>query len=882
MVRRRASLIRVPSDAGGHAFTLKRASSVGELSHIECAAMANEQDDRTRSGGAEGVRRREVLKASAVVVGAALVRGTPARAGDDAPATVDRAHAANAPGSPVPGSTGPSFPPLFEKAPWDRRGLWEASWVGCADAGAPPVVTAYRLRFDWPVARDVRLRVSADERYELFLDGRRIGRGPERGTTEHWFYDTVDVALAAGEHVLAARVFSLGPHAPLAQFHVRPAFLLAGEGPEASRLDTGAAPWEGKALPGYSVEPPVYEWGLAAPVTIEGDAFAWGFEHGAGEGWRPVVVHERASSALLAYGIAPSRYLQAGTLPPMVDRPWTSARVRHVAEVPSLDPLRIAVRSADHLASEAAGWQGLLDGGAAVQVPAGTRRRVIVDLEDYVCAYPALVTSGGKGSVVRLQFAEALRLEPDKWKFAKGNRDEVEGKFFLGMGDTFRPDGGEKRRFESLWFASGRYMEIGVETGGEPLEIERLTLGETRYPLELESRWSCSEPALPALLPLLVRGMQACAHETFFDCPYFEQMQYVGDLRLEALTQYVMTRDDRLTRKGLFLVDASRHASGLTESRYPVREPQAIPWFSLLWIGAVHEYARWRDDARFVCALMPGVRAVLEAFLARRSPEGVVATPEGWNDTEGTRELAVSALTNWLLAWTLRLAEELEDGFGEPEPAARWRRLAAGIATASDRAFWREPSGLYGDSPGGSVSSELVQSLALLSGLCPPGRRERVARGLFAGDAAPRSDVHTLHYLFESARLMGRPDVVDDRLSLWSEMRRNGLRTPIESAEPTRSDCHAWGAHPLFHFFATLLGIRPAAWGFRQVEIAPMLGRLEHAEGHLVHPAGGEIVVELDQKGGAVHGRVALPPGLAGTLRLPSGARPLGTGETRF
>ena len=632
-----------------------------------------------------------MLKASAAVLGSALAPGALARAGDDA-----------APTAAPDRDAKPSFPPLFEKTPWDGRGAWEASWVGCADAGEPPLVSAYRLRFDWPGPGDVRLRVSADERYELFLDGRRIGRGPERGTTEHWFYDTVDVALGAGPHVVVARVFSLGRHAPLAQFQVRPAFLLAAEGPEAKRLDTGVAAWEGKLLPGYSFEPPVYVWGLRAPVTLDGETCAWGFERGAGEGWAPVVAHERASSALLAYGIAPSRYLQAGTLPPMIDRPWTPPRVRHVAQVPSLDVLPIPVRTADHLASETADWQGLLDGRAAIQVPAHTRRRVIVDLGDYACVYPEVVSSRGKGSVVRLQFAEALRLEPDKWKFAKGNRDEVEGKFFLGMGDSFRPDGGEKRLFESLWFASGRYLEIVVETGDETLAVERLTLSETRYPLELESRWTCSDPELAALQPLLVRGMQECAHETFFDCPYFEQMQYVGDLRLEALTQYVMTRDDRLTRKGLYLVDASRRASGLTQSRSPVREPQFIPWFSLLWIGAVHEHARWRDDARFVRALMPGVRAVLEAFLARRSGAGVVATPEGWNDTEGTRELEVSALTNWLLVWTLRLAAELEDGFGESEPAARWRRLAPEIAAASDRAFWHEPSGLYSDSPGGA------------------------------------------------------------------------------------------------------------------------------------------------------------------------------------
>jgi hypothetical protein len=110
-----------------------------------------------------------------------------------------------------------------------------------------------------------------------------------------------------------------------------------------------------------------------------------------------------------------------------------------------------------------------------------------------------------------------------------------------------------------------------------------------------------------------------------------------------------------------------------------VRQPQLIPWFSLLWIGAVHDHARWRDDARLVRSLLPGVRAALEAFLARRSPEGVAATPEGWNDTEGTREPGVSALTNWLLAplhrvTTLRSAPGVRGGglFLPDWPRARW------------------------------------------------------------------------------------------------------------------------------------------------------------------------------------------------------------------
>jgi alpha-L-rhamnosidase len=124
--------------------------------------------------------------------------------------------------------------------------------------------------------------------------------------------------------------------------------------------------------------------------------------------------------------------------------------------------------------------------------------------------------------------------------------------------------------------------------------------------------------------------------------------------------------------------------------------------------------------------------------------------------------------------------------------------------------------------------------------------------------------------------------VILDRLRLWCQLRRQGLKTPVESAEPTRSDCHAWGSHPLYHFFATLLGIRPAAWGFREVEIAPMLGALENASGRLVHPGGGEIVVEVERKAGVLQGRVVLPAGLRGTLRTPAASRPLSAGELRF
>jgi hypothetical protein len=89
---------------------------------------------------------------------------------------------------------------------------------------------------------------------------------------------------------------------------------------------------------------------------------------------------------------------------------------------------------------------------------------------------------------------------------------------------------------------------------------------------------------------------------------------------------------------------------------------------------------------------------------------------------------------------------------------------------------------------------------------------------------------------------------------------RTGEKRPqntVEMPEPTRSDCHAWGAHPLFHFHATLAGIRPAAPGFARVEIAPQPGDLTWLRTQTPHPCG-EISLNLQQDGAHWRGEISL------------------------
>ena len=760
------------------------------------------------------------------------------------------------------------FLALDEGKDWIRRGIWPCSWICCKATGEMPFVTAYRRRFSMDKDTTVRVHVSADERYELFLDGKRIGRGSERGDRMNWYYETYDVPISKGDHVLVARVWSFGRQAPFAQMTVYPGFIFAPEGEFVEQLGTGVAEWEAKRLDGYDYTDPSPAWGTGANLIVSGDAFPWGFETGACDGWGPVDVRDPGANGFIRNEYPPLHLMKPTTLPPMIDQPVFAGKVRFVSDKPD-----VRVSSADDIASEHDEWN-LIKSRGKITVPANTTRRVIIDLDQYYCVYPELVTSGGKGSSIRVWWAEALYEQTEGFG-VKGNRSEIEGKAFLGVGDTFKPDGGSNRRFDTLWWQAGRYIELLVQIAAEPLTIESFKLSETRYPLEMESKFESSDVRLASVVPIGLRGLQMCSHETYLDCPYYEQLQYSGDGRLECLATYAITHDDRLPRKAMHIFDQSRHVSGANESRYPSRVTQVIPPFSLWWIGMVHDYSLWRDDPAFVKSMMPGVRAILDFYLSHENKDGLIEAPNGWNFMDWVpawdwglppdADKGVSGLINWQFVLALSMAQQMEVFIGDARLMC-WQQAAYRAARAATQAFWDEDRGLLADDLAHTSFSEHTQCMALLSGLVDGEKRERLAANLVNDPDLHRTTISFTHYLFETYRLLGRMDKIFERLGLWFEMEGLGFKTTLEMPEPSRSDCHGWGAHPIYHYFASILGIRPASPGFHTVSIEPQLGPLTHAKGKLAHPKG-FITADLRVENGALKGSIELPEGVSGTLK---------------
>jgi len=228
---------------------------------------------------------------------------------------------------------------------------------------------------------------------------------------------------------------------------------------------------------------------------------------------------------------------------------------------------------------------------------------------------------------------------------------------------------------------------------------------------------------------------------------------------------------------------------------------------------------------------------------------------------------------------------ELERYAGEPEMAERAERTASETAARVTEAFWDEGRGLFAEDLSKEVFTEHTQCLALLSGRLEPEKREAAAASLLADPGLLRTTIYFTHYLFEAYGLLGAADRLFERLGLWLDLETQGFKTTYEFPEPTRSDCHGWGAHPIYHYFATVLGIRPGSMGFETVRIAPQLGPLRSAGGSLVHPKG-RLEVDFRQEDGEISGMITLPEGLTGCFQggFGSGAEPvpLGPGEQKL
>lgn len=208
----------------------------------------------------------------------------------------------------------------------------------------------------------------------------------------------------------------------------------------------------------------------------------------------------------------------------------------------------------------------------------------------------------------------------------------------------------------------------------------------------------------------------------------------------------------------------------------------------------------------------------------------------------------------------------MEEAFGIKIYGERYREMAGAIKKTIPDKYWDPQRGLFADTRDRRNYSQHVNVMAILTGIVEGDEARQVMARTLEDETLTQATIYFRYYLNQALRKAGLGDRLLDNMQVWDDQLALGLSTWAEQPEPSRSDCHAWGASPNIEFFRTLLGIDSDAAGFSSVRIAPSLGKLKDVSGSIPHPLGDVSVRYHVGKRGELHADISLPETVSGVF----------------
>ena len=501
---------------------------------------------------------------------------------------------------------------------WDKRKREE------------PCIVYFRKRF----RKADRIRISANCRYKLYINGQFVQEGPQKGTREAAYVDDAQIAsfCRPGENIAATEVLyypeDSGKRNDSLYYSPFPCLYIEDPG-EYRELD-GREGWKCHLAEEICLVREPFD-----PAPIHGSEIVhnqettrgWkeaGYDDSGWEDARPYTFFE------VTKPVAPFT-LEPRTIPPMEHHRGSFAEVVCVRES--------CARKKEELKEE---WERLLSGKAPVEIPANTTYIVELSAGEEMCGYPSLALAGGRGSSVELLYSEAYGVpQPDmETPFGtrpvppkKGDRTDFVSGCLQGTTDIYEAAGyGTKEDpevYTPFLFRTFRYIQVKIRTADEGMSVLRYDYLSTGYPLQIRTKLRTSDESLNKIWDISVRTLQRCMHETYVDCPFYEQMQYTMDSRAEMLFTYSLGMDDRLARQCMDSFRKTQRSDGILQASAPAQGVNVIPGFSIFYILMVHDYMMYFGDPSLVREHFGCVDRILEYFHSHLTGKGLVGKTGG-------------------------------------------------------------------------------------------------------------------------------------------------------------------------------------------------------------------------------------------------------------
>lgn len=693
----------------------------------------------------------------------------------------------------------------------------------------------------------ISLRISADTRYQLRVNGGYVCEGPCMGEHSTWRYEEVTVPrelLRDGDNLVSVRVL-----------------FVRGDGFHTVARKDRAALWvDGAVKDGEKLIPLASDESWTCEIDYGTLLPNAPIELGIAPAIPPVQIVERDGDLR---AVKVKRYYSVET---EGDEPG-QGKVRNSTPFGAVAQYRLVPRSIPLLKPGAPCHFKLIRSGEGfIELDAGV----------YTTAYPEFFFKGEPGGRLRITYAECYVKKVDGHRI-KGDRGATEG-VIEGSFDEIVLSG-ERQRFEPHWYRAFRYVRLELPAGTQ-IDLGEQVYRPFFYPLDETGTFTCSDPIKNAMWQVSKNTLLCCTHELFVDCPYYEQCQYDMDSALEMMFMLRLTGDGRMARKAVLDLARSQQADGFLCANYPSIVVQIIPNFSLYWILMLRDYVTYTGDIGLARELLSVAERVIARFDCLLGENGLCSATEYWNylDWVGGWERGVprggedkpATATTMLYSAALSAAASLADECGRSALSEDYRRRAEAANDAVNTHCFDKERGMYVDVCGAEPRfSEHTAVFAVLCGAVKGGEAsELIDRAFGEGAAVAHASFSFNYYSLRALERAGRYAQYAPRLMRgWEEMLERHCTTWCESPGETRSECHAWSSAPIYELSAMVLGVQPLSTGYGEVSIAPDVYACESAAGTVPTPRGIiSVSWETQEKGRLL--KVTSPAGMLKHIKV--------------
>lgn len=727
------------------------------------------------------------------------------------------------------------------------------------------------------------LCISANNRYKLWVNGREVENGPCKGDRWRQFYDIVDISdfLKIGDNVIAVEVLYFSPAVYKEGNKTGPINIVSNVfGP----LLVVKGDWsDSNSGERVSVSTGNAEWFYYMDNAIGWTIFK---EEGV---YMPLGAFEEVHSEKIPRNWKENLFSNIG---------WKTAEKAFEADgsgwgefpllLPKKRPIDFLYRREKNFEQELHSSDGNIfsfeKNGGVLSIPAFSKGFIELDAGELTTGYLNMELEGGKNSRIRTIYAESYSYKtPGRFK-VKGIRSDSQGKEISGYEDIYYPSG-EKETYETFWWRTFRFIKLVVETSGDILKITKYNYIETGYPLEAKSWVESKKSAwIKPFWDISKRTLQRCMHETYEDCPYYEQLQYAFDTRLEILFTHILSGETRLGIKAIEDFHCSMTPEGILQSRAPSDEPNIIPVFSLYWIFMLEDYYWQTGDLELPKRYSTTMESILNWFDRHIGSYGLtekyyywefVDWADEWKNEEGYLSGIPKAslkgpvtTSNLIYVGALKCAAGLMSRIDRESTAVDFIKRADAIHENIQKHCWNAANGMYCEGPGVDEYTEHAQVWAVLTGLKAGEEARDILINALQGKDIVRCTFVFSFFLFRALEKADLYNLTEKLWGKWMFAHELGLTTWPEDISQQRSDCHAWGSLPVYEFIRCFLGVKPGEPGWKSILIEPNCRYIEDIRGNAVTPWG-EVHVEYLYEGEKMHIKGFSPAGIPLKIKLP-------------